>query len=100
MDAEKRTSTSALQSVVSRQESVSASYSSLRRYSLLVLFCLAQFLDIFNLFALISGVPTIAADFGMAGSESVWCVSALQLTFASFLLVVSGLFFKLLPGYR
>ncbi len=88
---------SALQSVISRQGSVSASYSGLRRYSLLVLFCLAQFLDIFNLFALISGIPTIAAHFDMAGSESVWSVSALQLTFASFLLVVSNFKFPKRP---
>ncbi len=64
-------------------------FSPTRRYLLLIFFCLAQFLDIFNLSALFSAIPTIAGDLDMTGSESVWTVSALQLTFASFLLVVS-----------
>ncbi|KLO16515.1 MFS general substrate transporter [Schizopora paradoxa] len=61
--------------------------SPLRRYVLLVFFCLAQFLDIFNISALFSAIPTIARDLNMTGSESVWTISALQLTFASFLLI-------------
>ncbi|KLO16514.1 MFS general substrate transporter [Schizopora paradoxa] len=62
-------------------------FSTLRRYLLLLFFCLAQFLDIFNLSALYSANPTIAADLNMTGSESVWTISAVQLTFASFLLI-------------
>ena len=64
-------------------------YSQLRKYSLLAVFCLAQFLDIFNLSAAFAAIPTIAKDLNMNGSESVWIISALQLTFSAFLLVVS-----------
>lgn len=65
--------------------------STLRKYVLLVVFCLAQFLDVFNNSALFSAIPTIATDLKMTGGESVWIVSATQLTFAAFLLVVSSL---------
>ena len=63
--------------------------SSLRRYFLLVLFCLAQFMDAFNSSALFAAIPTLTQDFHFATGESTWIVSAYQLTFASFLLIVS-----------
>ncbi|KAF8645737.1 hypothetical protein AX16_007605 [Volvariella volvacea WC 439] len=66
-----------------------AEQSSARKGILLVLFCLAQFLDTFSTSALFSAIPAIAADVGLNNSQSVWLNSAYQLTFAS-LLLVSG----------
>lgn len=63
-------------------------YSTLRKISLLILFCVAQFLDIFNNSSLFSAIPFIASDLRMTSDESTWIVSALQLSFAAFLLVV------------
>jgi hypothetical protein len=60
----------------------------LKKYSLLSLFCLAQFLDTFNVSALFSGIPTITVHLGINYSEATWIISAFQLTFAAFLLVV------------
>ncbi|KZS87100.1 MFS general substrate transporter [Sistotremastrum niveocremeum HHB9708] len=57
------------------------------RMFLLLLFCLAQFLDVFNLSALFSAVPVISSQLHMSSSQSVWMISAYQLTFASFLLL-------------
>ncbi|EIN11256.1 MFS general substrate transporter [Punctularia strigosozonata HHB-11173 SS5] len=61
--------------------------STARKYTLLILFCVAQLIDVFNNSAVISALPTIATDLRMSESESTWVVSAFQLTFASFLLV-------------
>ena len=65
-------------------------YSVTRRYLLLILFCLAQFLDAFNNSALFSAIPSLVESLGMTESESTWLISAFQLTFASFLLIVSS----------
>ncbi|THG96869.1 hypothetical protein EW026_g5038 [Hermanssonia centrifuga] len=62
-------------------------HSTARRYLLLVVFCLAQFLDAFNNSALFSAIPRLVIDLGMSVSESTWIISAFQLTFASFLLI-------------
>lgn len=62
----------------------------MRRYTLLVIFCLAQFLDAFNNSALFSAIPSLVRDLGFTESDSTWLISAFQLTFASFLLVVSA----------
>ncbi|KAF9242847.1 major facilitator superfamily domain-containing protein [Melanogaster broomeanus] len=51
------------------------------------MFCLAQFLDAFNNSALFSAIPVLEESMGITGSESVWVISAFQLTFASFLLI-------------
>ena len=64
-------------------------YSAVRRYFLLILFCLAQFLDAFNNSALFSAIPSLVESLNMSESESTWIISAFQLTFASFLLIVS-----------
>ena len=64
-------------------------YSVARRYFLLLVFCLAQFLDAFNNSALFSAIPSLVRDLGFTESESTWIISAFQLTFASFLLIVS-----------
>lgn len=59
-----------------------------RRLILLIIFCLAQFLDSFNNSALFSAIPAIEVSMGMTESQSTWIISAFQLTFASFLLIV------------
>lgn len=61
-----------------------------RKLALLAVFCLAQFLDVFNNSALLPGVPQISEDTGMTTEETVWIFSAYQLTFAAFLLLVSS----------
>ena len=63
-------------------------YSAARRYVLLIMFCLAQFLDSFNNGALYLAIPELVDALGMTESESTWLISAFQLTFASFLLIV------------
>lgn len=65
-------------------------YSAARRYVLLIIFCLAQFLDAFNNSALFSAIPSLVIDLDMTEAESTWIISAFQLTFASFLLIVSA----------
>ena len=65
-------------------------YSAVRRYVLLIMFCLAQFLDAFNNGALFSAIPELVDALGMTESESTWLISAFQLTFASFLHIVSS----------
>ncbi|KZV88947.1 MFS general substrate transporter [Exidia glandulosa HHB12029] len=57
-----------------------------KKYFLLALFCVAQFLDAFNISALFSAIPIMSDDLDLSTTESVWLVSAYQLTFASFLL--------------
>lgn len=68
-------------------KSLRPQYSNVRKISLLVLFCVAQFLDIFNNSSLFSAIPFIAGALRMTSDESTWIVSALQLSFAAFLLV-------------
>lgn len=62
--------------------------STARRYLLLVIFCLAQFLDAFNNTALFSAIPDVVHSLQITEAESTWLISAFQLTFASFLLIV------------
>ncbi|KAH9895729.1 MFS general substrate transporter [Cubamyces lactineus] len=62
-------------------------YSPVRRYVLLLIFCLAQFLDAFNNSALFSAIPSLVIALDMSEAESTWIISAFQLTFASFLLI-------------
>ncbi|KAI0357081.1 MFS general substrate transporter [Trametes cingulata] len=62
-------------------------YSPVRRYVLLLIFCLAQFLDAFNNSALFSAIPSLVISLKMSEAESTWIISAFQLTFASFLLI-------------
>ncbi|EIN04578.1 MFS general substrate transporter [Punctularia strigosozonata HHB-11173 SS5] len=61
--------------------------STIRKYSLLLVFCLAQLIDVFNNSALFSAIPTLITSLDMTESESTWIISAYQLTFASFLLI-------------
>jgi len=61
--------------------------STVRKISLLCIFCLAQFLDVFNFAAMFVAIPAISEDLNITAADSIWIVSAFQLTFASFLLV-------------
>ena len=71
-------------------DNVLARQTDLRKKLLLVIFCFAQFLDTFNNSALFAAIPPISAAIGISNSDSVWLISAYQLTFAAFLLVVRG----------
>ncbi|KAG1743460.1 major facilitator superfamily domain-containing protein [Suillus lakei] len=51
------------------------------------MFCLAQFLDTFNISALFSAIPALEVSMNMTASQSTWMFSASQLTFSSFLLI-------------
>ncbi|KAH7090873.1 MFS general substrate transporter [Auriculariales sp. MPI-PUGE-AT-0066] len=61
-------------------------YGALRRYTLLLIFCCSQFLDAFNVSALLSAIPVMTVNLGLTSSEAVWLVSAYQLSFAALLL--------------
>jgi hypothetical protein len=63
--------------------------STARKLGLLTMFVLAEFLDAFNNSALFPAIPDIVRDLQFEQSETVWIISAYQLTFAAFLLVVS-----------
>lgn len=60
-----------------------------RRILLFIVFCLAMFLDSFNLSALFAATSVLTKQFDLTEGESSWVISAFQLTYASFLLVVS-----------
>lgn len=59
-----------------------------RKLVLLLMFCFAQFLDAFNNSALFPAIPSLESSMGITESQSAWIISAFQLTFASFLLIV------------
>jgi hypothetical protein len=75
---------------VTESEKVSglASYSGSLKGCLLLIFCFAQFLDAFNNSSFFAAIPPIAVDLGISNGNSVWLISAYQLTFAALLLVV------------
>ncbi|KAF8599786.1 MFS general substrate transporter [Ceratobasidium sp. AG-I] len=58
-----------------------------RKYALLAIFCLGQFLDTSNTAAVFPALPAMTAGVGLIESDSVWLVAAYQATFASFLLI-------------
>lgn len=70
--------------------------SPVRKYVLLIIFCLASFLDSFNNCSLFTAIPALVVSLGITESESTWVISAFQLTFASFLLIVSN---RAIVGY-
>ncbi|KAG1851174.1 MFS general substrate transporter [Suillus subluteus] len=61
--------------------------SNVRRYTLLLIFCITQFIYALTNSALFSAIPSLVRKFGFTQSQSVWIISAYQLTFASFLLM-------------
>jgi hypothetical protein len=67
-----------------------ATASTVRKIALLTIFTLAEFLDAFNNSALFPAIPMITSELHFKASETVWIISAYQLTFAAFLLVVSN----------
>lgn len=69
-------------------ENVLETVSTFRKLSLLSIFTLAEFLDAFNNSALFPAIPIIINDLHFVPTETVWIISAYQLTFAAFLLVV------------
>jgi hypothetical protein len=66
--------------------------STIRKILLLSMFTLAEFLDAFNNAALFPAIPILTSQLDFSTSEVVWIISAYQLTFAAFLLVVSFAF--------
>ncbi|KAF8841117.1 MFS general substrate transporter [Paxillus ammoniavirescens] len=58
-----------------------------RKLVLLVMFTLIQFLDAFSGTALLTAIPALEKSMGITASESVWIISAFQLTFAPSLLI-------------
>ncbi|KIM27007.1 hypothetical protein M408DRAFT_72095 [Serendipita vermifera MAFF 305830] len=64
-----------------------ASASTARKLALLTIFSLAEFLDVFNNSALFPAIPVISSDLRFEPPETVWIISAYQLTFAAFLLL-------------
>jgi hypothetical protein len=67
--------------------------SSFRKGILLLLFSVAQFIDICNVSEMFTAIPTMARALKYTESQSVWLVSGYQLTFASFLLMVRLMIF-------
>ncbi|KAG0708281.1 MFS general substrate transporter [Suillus ampliporus] len=61
--------------------------SNAHRYTLLLIFCITQFLYSLTNSALFSAIPSLVRKFDFTQSQSVWIISAYQLTFASFLLM-------------
>jgi hypothetical protein len=66
--------------------------STTRKILLLLMFTLAKFLDAFTNSTLSPAIPIISEQLSFNPSETVWLVSAYQLTFAAFLLVSSDSF--------
>jgi hypothetical protein len=65
----------------------------LRKYVLLAIFCLGQFLDTMNNSAMFPAIPAVSHEVGLTESDSVWLFAAYQATFASFLLIVCHVLF-------
>ncbi|KAH9936571.1 MFS general substrate transporter [Fomitopsis serialis] len=76
-----------------------SSLSSARKLTLLVIFCLAQYIDSFNISALFAATPPISVDLDISNAVSVWTTSAYQLTFAAFLLTSGRLSDLYSPKY-
>lgn len=65
--------------------------SNARRYFLFAIFCVANLLDAYNLNALFTGLPVLKEVFGLDEVDASWVMSAFQLTYAAFLLIVSDI---------
>ncbi|KZT67238.1 MFS general substrate transporter [Daedalea quercina L-15889] len=76
-----------------------SSLSTARKLTLLIIFCLAQYIDSFNISALFAATPPISADLNISNAISVWTTSAYQLTFAAFLLTSGRLSDLYSPKY-
>ncbi|KAJ7872325.1 major facilitator superfamily domain-containing protein [Mycena olivaceomarginata] len=60
-----------------------------KKVLVLMILCLAFFLDTFNNSSLFTAIPVISTQLNIPNSQSVWILSAYQLTFAA-LLLISG----------
>jgi predicted MFS family arabinose efflux permease len=69
--------------------STPASLGKTRKCALVIVFCLAQFMDAFNISSIIPAIPAIAHDLSMKPNETTWLFAAYGATFAAFLLIVS-----------
>ncbi|KAF8833238.1 hypothetical protein BDN67DRAFT_1017786 [Paxillus ammoniavirescens] len=58
-----------------------------RKLVMLLMLCLARSLHSFNNSALFAAIPALEGSMGITESESVWIISAFQLSFAAFLLI-------------
>ena len=74
-------------SVVEPEIPALANAKPLRKYVLLAVFCLGQFLDTLNNSAMFPAIPAVSHEVGLTESDSVWLFAAYQATFASFLLI-------------
>ncbi|KAB5592438.1 MFS general substrate transporter [Ceratobasidium theobromae] len=76
------------ESMVSKPEVLAlANTKRFRKYILLAVFCLGQFLDTLNNSAMFPAIPAVSHKLGFTESDSVWLFAAYQATFASFLLI-------------
>ncbi|KAF8931242.1 major facilitator superfamily domain-containing protein [Dissophora ornata] len=57
------------------------------KWAILIVFCLAQFLDVANLSAVNISLPTIKTELHFSESQLPWIVNAFTLTFGTFLLM-------------
>lgn len=60
-----------------------------RAWTLLMVFSMAQLLDIFNVTAPTIALPDVASDLGFNFAQRQWAINAYSLTFGAFLLTVS-----------
>ncbi|KAF9583294.1 hypothetical protein BGW38_009810 [Lunasporangiospora selenospora] len=57
------------------------------KWMILIVFCLAQFLDVANLSAVNIALPKIKAELHLTEAEVPWVINAFTLTFGTFLLI-------------
>lgn len=60
----------------------------MRRTILLLTLGLAQFMDSLGTSSLYAAIPSLITQLEMSNTQSIWVISAYQLTFGSFLLIV------------
>jgi EmrB/QacA subfamily drug resistance transporter len=62
-----------------------------RAWSTLALLCVAQFVDVLDVNAVVVALPVIGREFGLASGELQWVVTSYVLVFGSFLLLAGRL---------
>lgn len=73
---------------LTKADGVLASIGTGRKTALLIVVCIAEFLDTFSNSALFSAIPPLCLQLGISNSDSVWLQSGYQLTFSALLLIV------------
>ena len=61
-----------------------------RRWWALILLCVAQFVDVLDINAVIVALPTIGREFGFSHGDLQWVVTSYVLFFGGFLLLRGG----------